>query len=103
MGFWLGYAAGKAAADLVRDELGERDQRRGGESYILPDERARQEACARLAASSDVDVSAVDVRVLSGELVLRGRVRDASMKARVEALCTNIAGVTSVRNELAVE
>ena|SRR5688572_16103856 len=99
MGFWLGYAAGK----FVRDELAGRDERRGGESYILPDERARQEACARLASSPDVDVSHVEVNVLSGELILRGRVRDPAMKARVEALCTNVAGVTKVRSELAVK
>lgn len=102
MGFWLGYAAGKAVGDLVRDELAQRDERRGGEDYILPDERARQEVCARLASSPDVDATDVEVRVLSGELILRGSVRDATMKARVEALCTNVAGVTKVRSELEV-
>ena len=102
MGFWLGYAAGKAAGDLVRDEHAPRDERRGGEDYIFPDERARQEACARLASSPDVDASDVEVRVLSGELILRGSVRDVPTKARVEALCTNIQGVTKVRSELEV-
>jgi len=102
MGFWLGYAAGKAAGDLVRDELGDSSSRSGDEGYLLPDEVARQEACRRLNASSEVDASDVDVIVLSGELTLRGSVREAQMKARAEALCADVAGVTRVRNELGV-
>lgn len=102
MGFWLGYAAGKAAADLVRDELGDSVGRSGDEGYLLPDEVARQEACRRLAASSEVDAGNIDVSVLSGELALRGRVREAQMKAHAEALSADVPGVTRVRNELAV-
>jgi osmotically-inducible protein OsmY len=102
MGFWLGYAAGKAAADLVRNELGDSGGRSPDEGYLLPDEVARQEACRRLNASSEIDASDVDVVVLSAELTLRGRVRDAQMKARAESLCAAVAGVTRVRNELAV-
>ena len=97
---WLGYFAAKGFTDLVKSELAPSSKR--GEDYLLPDEQARQRAVARLAEDERVQADDVEVRVLSGQLVLSGSVADEAAKARVEQLCTGIAGVTSVENRLRV-
>jgi osmotically-inducible protein OsmY len=102
MGFWLGYYLGRAASDLFASER-DASARDPGDSYILPDERARQQACGQLAREPGLDAGEIEVRVLSGELTLTGRVPTEALKLRAQALCTNIAGVTNVRNELAVK
>ena len=96
---WLGYYAARGLTDLVKDELRSPER---GESYLLPDERARQSAWARLAADADIEASRIEVRVLSGELTLLGTVPTESMKARAAELCSGLAAVTRVVNELHV-
>jgi osmotically-inducible protein OsmY len=98
---WLGFYAAKGFSDLVSSELEPSAQR--GEPYLLPDERARQAACARLGAEADLDASRVEVRVLSGVLRLSGIVPDEVTRTRAEQLCQGLAGVASVENELTVE
>ena len=97
---WLGYYVARGLSDLVQREMAPSGTREDG--YILPDEHARQRAVARLAEDEGLDASDVEVRVLSGKLILSGRVSDASAKARVEQLCTGIAGVTGIENALLV-
>jgi osmotically-inducible protein OsmY len=97
---WLGYYAAKGLSDLAESELAPSKAR--GEDYLLPDEQARQRAVARLAEDAQVQAGNVEVRVLSGKLVLSGSVPDDATKTRVEQLCTGIAGVTSVENALRV-
>lgn len=101
MSEWLIYQGARAIGDLVRGEASSSAPR--GEDYILPDERARQHACAQLAAEPGVDVSDVEIRVLSGELFLSGSVPDSTMKQRAEQLCSAIPGVSAVHNELVVK
>ncbi|MET0342213.1 MAG: BON domain-containing protein [Polyangiales bacterium] len=97
---WLGYHGVRAFSDLVKGELAPTQPR--GDDYLLPDERARQRACAALAADAAIDTARVEVRVLSGVLELRGSVPDSATKARVEQLCTGLPGVASVANDLSI-
>lgn len=101
MSWWWEYQMARGISDWARREL--ESPRDPGAGYILPDERARQSACARLAADPDVDSSAVQVRVLSGELRLSGSVPALPMKARAGQLCAGVAGVANVHNELTVK
>jgi osmotically-inducible protein OsmY len=98
---WLGYHVARGFRDLVQRELAPSKQ--PGEDYILPDERARQRACAQLAADASVDASEVEVTVLSGALKLSGSVPNAATKERAAQLCTGIPGVTSIENALLVK
>jgi hypothetical protein len=96
---WFGIYAAKGIRDLVQGELAPSSER--GEPYLLPDERARQSACARLAGAG-LDVSHVEVRVLSGVLQLTGRVPNEATRVRVGELCEGLTGVSRIENELAV-
>jgi osmotically-inducible protein OsmY len=98
---WFGYYAAKGFSDLVKGELSSTE--RGGEPYLLPDERMRQSACARLAAEPSLDCSGLEVRVLSGVLHLSGHVPDESTRARVASLCEETPGVTGFENALTVK
>jgi len=93
---WLAYHVARSFGALVDRELEGSPDR--GDGYILPDERARQAACAQLAADPDVDAAGLDVRVLSGQLQLSGSVSTAAMKQRALAICARIPGVTSVED-----
>ncbi|HEX5659673.1 MAG TPA: BON domain-containing protein [Polyangiales bacterium] len=97
---WFGFYAAKGFVDLVKGELAPSGQR--GESYLHPDERARQRANALLAADTSIDATNVEVRVLSGVLRLSGRVPDESARARVNAHCKGLSGVTRIEDELTV-
>lgn len=99
MCWWLQYRVARAIGDLVRDQTSASSR---GEEYILPDERARQSAMAKLTDDASIDLRKVELLVLSGELILRGNVPTASMKQRAEQICSAIAGVRAVRNELQV-
>jgi osmotically-inducible protein OsmY len=97
---WLGYHIARGFGDLVQRELAAPGDR--GDDYILPDERARQRACAGLAADPDIDAGDIEVRVLSGALRLSGTVPAEPMKARAAQLCATIPGVESVDDALTV-
>ncbi len=100
MSFWLAYGVTRAVSDLVASELSSRPSR--DDDYLLPDERARQAACAALEREPELDTSQVSVLVLSGVLSLSGSVPSATMKARAEQLCAGIPGVAKVENVLSV-
>jgi BON domain len=97
MGFWLPYAASRAVAGLVKGALGDGPAPPG--DYLHPDEKARQQLCAQLAAEG---AGHVQVSVLSGEVLLTGSVSSAADQAKLEALARALPGVKSVRSELAV-
>ncbi len=97
---WFGYHAAKGFVDLVNGELAPAGER--GETYLHPDERARQRACALLAADTSIDASNVEVLVLSGVLRLSGSVPDDHARARVNTLCKDITGVTRIEDELTI-
>ena len=100
MSWWLGYGLTRAVGDLVRREMGPHGRR--SDDYILPDERARQAGCALLAAEAGLDSRNIELRVLSGELTLLGSVPTEEMKVRAGQICSAIAGITRVENELRV-
>jgi len=97
---WWGYGVTRAVSDLIKGELA--SPRRPGDGYILPDEQARQAACAKLSATAGLDASKVEVTVLSSVLKLAGSVPSAEMKAQAEQVCAAIAGVSKVENTLSV-
>src|SRR5690349_5472081 len=97
MGWWLSYGVTRAVSDLIKGELA--SPPRPGDGYILPDEQARQTACAQLIRAG-IDASKLQVTVLSGVLKLAGSVQTAEMKAQAEQVCGAIAGVSKVENAL---
>jgi osmotically-inducible protein OsmY len=101
MGWWWQYHVARGWSDWVQRELTSSPD--PGDGYILPDERARQRACALLAADAGVDSRHVQVTVLSGELRLAGSVPAESMKVRAGQICATIRGVAKVENQLTVE
>jgi osmotically-inducible protein OsmY len=100
MGSWFQYAAARTFAGFVRREVASAPP--SGEDYLLPDEKARQALCAKLAAEPNLAAGEIVVRVLSGELTLTGSVDTAAMKSRAEELAGATSGVTHVHNELSV-
>ena len=99
---WLGYHIVRSLGDLAKRELASPGARPDDE-YLLPDERARQRACADLAADPEVDAGNIVVQVLSGTLSLSGTVPTAPMKARAAELCAKVPGVKSVEDALTVQ
>lgn len=97
---WFGFYAAKGFVDLVNGELAPTGER--GDSYLHPDERARQRVRALLDADTSLDASHVEVRVLSGVLQLSGSVPDDAARVRVNTLCQGIGGVTRIEDELTV-
>jgi osmotically-inducible protein OsmY len=101
MGFWLPYAASRAVGKLVKGALGDGPAPTG--DYLHPDEKARQQLCAQLAAEGASTLhGSVQVSVLSGEVLLTGSVSSAAEQKRVDALARALPGVRSVRSELTV-
>lgn len=97
---WLLYRAARAIHELVQDGAGTSAPRDDG--FLFPDERARQRALAQLAQDSAVDARHVKLSVLSGELVITGRVRTVAMKERVADICRTVGGISRIRDELHV-
>lgn len=97
---WFEFYAAKGFVDLVNGEVAPARER--GEPYLHSDERARQHACALLAADTSIDASNVEVRVLSGVLNLSGSVPDDPTRVRINTLCKDIAGVKGIEDELTV-
>ncbi len=98
MGFWLAYGLTRAAGDLLKHELA--DQTPRDDDYLLPDERARQAACAALTRELGTEAEGVQVLVLSGVLTLSGKVPSEAVKARAAEICARVRGVIKVENSL---
>jgi osmotically-inducible protein OsmY len=73
---------------------------RGPKGYKRSDVRIYEEVNERLAAQDKVDPSDIEVTVESGEVTLRGSVRDRREKFFVEQLVESISGVEDVHNQL---
>jgi hyperosmotically inducible periplasmic protein len=57
---------------------------------------------ARFVDSKDVDAASIGVETLNGTVMLSGFARSGSEKSAAEAVARRVAGVKSVRNEIAV-
>lgn len=64
------------------------------------DSRLKREINARLKSHPDLDARGIDVRVLHGEAVLFGSIRDAELKRLAETIAGGIEGVQGVCNRL---
>jgi len=99
MSWWLGYGLTRAVGGLISRETQSSPRT---DSYLLPDEQARQAVCAKLEADPELQASGLTVSVLSGALTVSGRVASQELRARAEQLCRETAGVSSVTNQLEV-
>jgi BON domain-containing protein len=69
--------------------------------FTRSDERVLEEVCALL-EDSDVDASAIEVRVADGEVVLEGTVDDELAKREAEDVAREARGVKEVHNLLCI-
>lgn len=75
---------------------------RGPLNYHRSDDRIFDDVCTLLMASEELDPSAVEVRVLNGEVTLLGTVESRFEKQLAERLADSPPGVTDVNNQLRI-
>jgi osmotically-inducible protein OsmY len=75
---------------------------RGPRGYQRSDERIREEICERMCDNAELDASAIEIVVLSGEVTLQGNVNDRYDKRLAEDLTQDVSGVREVNNQLRV-
>lgn len=71
-------------------------------AYKRSDELIRDEICKRLALTTEIDVTDVEVIVKDGEVTLKGVVDDRISKRIVEDITETTFGVRDVLNDLKV-
>lgn len=97
-GRWGGQFSGAAGSS----PFGGTFAGRGPRNYQRSDERIREDVNERLTADPRVDASEIDVRVVSGEVILTGSVDDRRTRRMVEECIEDLPGVRDVKNELRV-
>jgi hypothetical protein len=75
---------------------------RGPRGYQRSDDRIREEICERMCDNAELDASAIEILVLSGEVTLQGSVGDRYDKRLAEDLTQDVSGVREVNNQLRV-
>ncbi len=73
---------------------------RGPRGYRRPDDRIRDDVCARLTAHGGVDATDVEVAVEDGEVTLTGTVEDRAQKRLAGDVAESVPGVRDVHNRL---
>lgn len=68
--------------------------------YRRSDDRIREEVCERLTQHGRIDPRGIDLEVVDGEVILKGRVKDRQTKRMAEDIALLVSGVVDVRNEL---
>jgi osmotically-inducible protein OsmY len=58
---------------------------------------------ARYVENKEVDASSISVETLNGEVLLAGFAKNENEKATAESIATNVKGVKSVSNQIAVK
>lgn len=76
---------------------------RGPKGYRRSDERIREDVSDRLTDDHWLDASAIEVAVVSAEVVLTGTVKNRDDKRRAENLAEAVSGVDNVQNNLRIE
>ena len=85
-------------ADLVRafvENLPEPER-----EAMLPDETIRERIVAEIAKQPWARHATIDVRVLRGEVELRGTITEERARAALQVIAENVGGVRSVRHRL---
>lgn len=72
----------------------------GPMGYRRSDDRIREEVCERLTQHGRIDPRGIDLEVVDGEVILKGRVKDRQTKRMAEDIALLVSGVVDVRNEL---
>lgn len=76
---------------------------RNPKNYKRSDDRIREDICDRLAVSTEVDPSEVEVQVEAGEVTLTGFVADRRMKFVAEDIADDVPGVHEIHNQLRIQ
>jgi osmotically-inducible protein OsmY len=84
------------------DQAGEH-RGKGPKGYTRTDERIKEDVHERLTEDSMIDATNIEVDVKSGEVFLKGTVKNRQEKRRAEDIIENISGVKNVENHVKVE
>lgn len=74
----------------------------GPRGYVRPAQRIYEDICDRLTENPFIDASDIEVRVTGAEVTLSGTVDSAIALRQAESIAEEVAGVSHVRNDLAV-
>lgn len=103
--YWYGsnrYRRRASDSDWSSARAAPKYRNRGPRNYVRSDDRIFDDVCGLLTASDELDPSAVDVRVMDGEVTLSGTVETRFEKRLAEQLADSIPGVTDVSNQLRI-
>jgi osmotically-inducible protein OsmY len=75
----------------------------GPKGFKRSDARILEDVSERLMENGHVDASGIEVDVRSGEVILKGSVRNRQMKRLAEDLAASALGVRDVQNQLRVK
>lgn len=84
------------------DQRGEH-RGKGPKGYTRTDERIKEDVHERLTDDGMIDATNIEVDVKSGEVFLRGTVKNRNEKRRAEDIIENISGVKNVDNHIKVQ
>jgi osmotically-inducible protein OsmY len=97
---WFGdeNAQQRRNADQYNEHRG-----KGPKGYTRTDERIKEDVHERLTEDGQIDASEIEVDVKSGEVFLKGTVKNRQQKRRAEDIIENISGVKNVENHIKVQ
>jgi len=84
------------------DQQGEH-RGKGPKGYTRTDERIKEDVHEQLTDDGLIDASEIEVDVKSGEVFLKGTVKNRQEKRRAEDIIENISGVKNVENHIKVQ
>jgi osmotically-inducible protein OsmY len=76
---------------------------KGPKGYTRTDDRIKEDVHERLTEDGQIDASEIEVDVKSGEVFLKGTVKNRQEKRRAEDIIENISGVKNVENHIKVQ
>jgi osmotically-inducible protein OsmY len=97
---WFGdeNAQQRRNVDQMNDHRG-----KGPKGYTRTDERIKEDVHERLTEDGQIDASDIEVDVKSGEVFLKGTVKNRQEKRRAEDIIENISGVKNVENHIKLQ
>jgi osmotically-inducible protein OsmY len=93
---------GEGGRGAERRKPGGSDGRQGAQFHRRSDDKIHEEIWELLSNNPDLDASAIELQVESGEVTLSGTVDSRDAKWLTEDLVTSVTGVREVTNRLKV-